>query len=274
MVRIGRKIGRYSENEPKPAVIIIAFALLLAVLGLAAASTISKVRQPDRDVLIVGTNTPFPPFEMRKGEEVVGFDIDLAKLIAEALERKLVLKDFGEFDALLPAVESGSLDIAISSITIRDDRKEVVSFSDAYFESAQAILTTKKSPLVYAGDPAIFYGLRVGYQEGTTSQFWVEEFVKNASLIPFGDLSVGLQLLTAGSVDVVVLDEPAAVNFAKANHNLRVAGKIETGEEYGVVVAKGDPKKLLPAINQVIKEMRETGEYDQLVDKWFGGANK
>ncbi len=266
--------GHRREKRRSPLVMIIAFIALIGIMVWAVSATCAKASQPGRGVLVVGTNTPFPPFEIRKGEEVIGFDIDLAKYVADALNRKLIVKDFNEFDALLPAVtEGGSLDMAISSITIRNDRKEVVSFSDPYFKSSQALLTTRNSTLIYSG-PGSLKGLKVGYQQGTTSQSWVEESLGKGSpnLVPFGDVSVGLQIILAGSVDVIVIDEPVAKSFAKTNSNLRVAGIIETGEEYGIVVVKDDPKKFLSKVNKTIKEMRENGEYDKLIAKWFGGG--
>ena len=268
---------RYNKSEKRrsPGAIIFALLAFIGILIWAIFATCGNVSQPGKGVLVVGTNTPFPPFEIRKGEEVVGFDIDFAKKIADALGRKLIVKDFNEFDALLPAVVyGGSLDMAISSITIREDRKEVVSFSDSYFKSSQAVLTKRNNPVIYSGNPALLKELKVGYQEGTTSQFWLEEnFGKGSpNLVPFGDVSIGLQILLAGSIDAIVIDEPAAASFAKANPNLKVAGKIETGEEYGVAVAKNDPKKFLPTVNKIIKEMRQSGEYDKLIAKWFGGG--
>lgn len=261
------------ERRRSPLAIIFALAAFFGILVWASVATYVKFSQPSKGMLVVGTNTPFPPFEIRKGEEVVGFDIDLAKHIADSLKRKLIIKDFGEFDALLPAVtDGGSLDMAISSITISDNRKEVVSFSEPYFKSSQALLTGRNNPLIYSGAPNSLKGLKIGYQEATTSQLWVEENLGKGSpgIISFGDISIGLQMLLAGSIDAIVIDEPVAVSFAKTNHNLRVAGKIETGEEYGIVVAKDDPKKFLPIVNKVIKELKETGEYDKLLAKWFG----
>lgn len=272
---------RYRHHEPhrgprsKPVLIVTAIALL-AVLVLAVISTVSKVSSPQSDSLVVGTNTPFPPFEARKGEKVVGFDIDLAERIAASMGRKLVIKDFSEFDALLPALESEAVDMVISAVTIRDDREEVIDFSNSYFEASQAVLAAQGAALSYSGDPNDFKGLKVGYQEGTTSQFWVEEHlldkVSVASLTPFGDIAFGLQLLQLGSVDAIIIDEPAASALAKSRAGLEVRGVIETDEDYGIAVREGDPQKLLPAINAVLSNMEETGEYDALIVKWFGGG--
>lgn len=264
-------------GEPSKHVIFGAIVCLLVVLGFAVHATISDVRTPKKEVLVVGTNTPFPPFEIRKGEKVIGFDMDLADRLAKATGRRLVVRDFTEFDALLPTLKTGELDIVISSVTIRDDRKEVVSFSDPYFKASQAVLARADSKVSYTGSTEDFSNVRLGYQKGTTSQFWIEKNlvdVPGLQLTPFGDTSFGLQLLQMGSLDAIIVDQPAAAVFAKEQQGLALRGVIDTGEEYGVVVAQGDPQKLLPAINQTIVKLKTTGEYDKLISNWFGGAPK
>lgn len=257
-------------------VFIIAAIAFFAVAGFAIASTISKASEPGKGVLIVGTNTPFPPFEIRRGEKVVGFDIDLVERVASALGRRLVIKDFNEFDALIPALGIKTVDLIASAMTIREDRDEVVDFSTPYFKASQAILALKGNAFVYSGKLSDLGGVRLGYQEGTTSQFWVEanlmDKVAVGSLTPFGDLSFGLRFLQVGSFDLIIVDEPAAKEFVKTDSRLEIKGTIETGEQYGFAVAQGDPKNLLPGINKAIQEMKETGEYDKLIAKWFGGG--
>jgi ABC-type amino acid transport substrate-binding protein len=178
--------------------------------------------------------------------------------------KKLVIKDFTDFDALLPAVQSGSLDMAASSITIRQDRDEVVDFSTPYYLASQGVLIGKGGR--FNQD---FSGMKVAYQEGTTSQSWAEE--KKIAGMVFKDMNLGIQLLVVGAVDAIIMDEPAARNFAKSNPGLTFAGEIKTGEQYGLVVQQGDPKKLLPVINKVIAEMKSDGRYQKLLEKWFGG---
>lgn len=263
------------EESRSTTALIVAGVILVIVFVAAIFSTASACSRPEKETLIVGTNTPFPPFEMRNGEDVVGFDIDLAQEIAKALGRKLVVKDFSEFDALLPSLTAEELDMAISSLTIRSDREEVVDFSSSYFAASQGILTRKGSAFSYSGNTAVFAGKRIGYQQGTTSEFWLEENVlgrvADIRMSPFGDLEVGLQFLRLGSVDLIVLDEPVAASFAKAHGDLAVAGVIATGEEYGVAVREGDPDKLLPVVNRVLARLHEDGTYDKLIEKWFGG---
>lgn len=258
------------------------FAAFGVVFVLAIVSTAGACSAPKKDTLVVGINTPFPPFEVRNGEDISGFDVDLAQRIATALGRKLVIKDFSEFDSLLPTLEAGKIDLAISAITIREDRSEVVRFSDPYFNASQAMMTLKSNSFAATGKPDDFKGKRVGYQTGTTSESWVKENllgkVDIASTVPFGDLAVGMQMLRLKSIDVLLIDEPVATSFAKSQNDLSVVGRIDTGEQYGVAVAHNDPNHLLPAINEVIKTMQSKGkdgqasEYDNLIAKWFGGS--
>lgn len=275
---MGRRYRRnYEEKQRNVPVIIIALILLAAAVFFAIFFTKESCSAPEKKFLVVGTNTPFPPFEMKRGEEIVGLDIDMAKEIAKRLGRKLVIKDFIEFDALLPAVQAGSLDMVASSVTIRGDRDEVVDFSTPYYSSAQGVLAKKGGRLTTQGrfNQESFTGTKVGYQEGTTSQFWAEEKllgkINLAGKTVFDDLNFGIQLLRVGELDAVILDEPAARSFAQSNPDLIFAGAIETGEKYGFVVEQGDPKKFLPTINKVIIEMQKDDRYKKLLDKWFGG---
>lgn len=260
----------------KSKIILIMAAILLVAAGyFAITMTKEKLSQPEKEILVVGTNTPFPPFEFRNEEDVVGFDIDIAKAVAQELGRKLIIKDFTEFDALFPALQAGDLDMVASSVTIRVDRDEVVDFSQSYYSASQAILSQKGSTVSYRGNPEDFRSLKIAYQGGTTSESWVKDNlldkVEVADYVVFDDLSYGLQLLTLGSVDVLILDQPVAESFAKSNPKLTVAGIIETKEQYGLVVQQGDPKGLLSDINRVITEMQKNGDYQELLEKWFGG---
>lgn len=266
------------ENKVSIIAIVFGVVFLLAATYFAITMTMEKVSQPEKEYLVVGTNTPFPPFELKNGDKIVGFDIDLAERIAKAMGKKLIIKDFTEFDALLPTLQAGSLDMVISAVTIREDRDEVVDFTAPYYDASQGILVKKGSNLTFSNpcNPEDFVGLRIAYQEGTTSQLWIEENligkVKISEPTVFDDLTFALQLLKLGAVDAILLDAPVAESFAKSNPDLMVAGTIETGEKYGIAVQDGDPKNLLPAINKVIVEMKTKGEYQKLLEKWFGGG--
>jgi ABC-type amino acid transport substrate-binding protein len=252
-------------------IVVIITVVLCGVGAYTVSTTISKMSVPERNTLVVGTSTPFPPFETRAGDKVIGFDMDIAEQIALKLNRRLVIKDFSDFEALLPALKSGSIDIAIAGITILDSRLEVVNFSDPYYNSSQSVLALKTSTLSDLNDPLDFLNLRVGYQTQTTSQYWIESNLNMSNTVSFTDLQMGIQYLNMGEIDVIIIDKPVAEGFTQSLTTLKVVGSIDTKEQYAIAVQKNDPQGILLIINQVLAEMKENGEYNKLIGKWFGG---
>lgn len=256
---------------------IIIIILLCGTSYFTLNTTVSKLAQPNRDILIVGTSTPFPPFETRAGDTVIGFDIDIAEKISTKLNRRMIIKDFSDFDALLPSLKSGNLDMVIAGLSIYDARKEVVDFSEPYYNSSQCVLTLQNGNLSnkVIFQPVDFDGLIVGYQTQTTSQFWVEEKLINKTNIKksvsFGNLQLGLDYLRMNVVDVIIIDKPVADAFVHTNSNLKIIGTIETKEQYAIAVQKDDPEGILSSVNIILSEMKANGEYDKLIAKWFGG---
>lgn len=126
--------------------------------------------------------------------------------------------------------------------------------------------------------PKDFEGMKIGYQGFTTSENWAQSnlfgkisLTDNKS---FANVESGLQMLRFSDVDGIILDEPTARMFAKNYPGMKVAGTIDTKETYGIAVKKGDPKNLLPKVNDMINEMKKNGEYDKLIKKHFGGDQK
>lgn len=272
---------RRNRQNRSPFLIVLGIIVLIATLSVVIFMTIPRASAPAKDTLVVGTNSGFPPFEMRFGEEVRGLDIDLCGKVAEALGRKMLIRDIA-FDALLPSLGRGAagekplVDLVCAAVTKTAARDEVADFSDTYFTSNQALLIAKDSTIRYYR-PEDLAGLFVAYQEGTTSQDWFEtnilERVAVSGHAPFNETGIALQRL-GRDFDVIIMDEPAARALAKSRNNLAIAGVIETGEEYGFAVANGDPQNILPAANQVLTLMRENDEYDWLMERWFGGDEK
>lgn len=271
----------YRDDEKgKPSIVaIVAIVAVILVLGyFATTRTIGRFNEPPKENITFGLNSPYPPFESKVGDEYFGFDVDLAYKIGEKMNKKVIIKDFSDFGTILPALETGAIDAAISAITITDERKGVADFSVPYFNASQALLVLKDSKFKASGSISAndFAGMKIGYQEKTTSQGWAEENlfgkVNLAENKTFGDLNGGLQLLRFGVIDGIIMDEPSAYAFARSYPDLKVAGVMQTNEAYGVAVKKGDPQKLLKEIDQVIGEMKQNGEYDQLIKKHFGGG--
>lgn len=257
---------------------IVGLAMIAIVITgyFAVTRTAARAAQPARAVLVIGTNPPFPPFEQRYGGTIEGFDIDLVARIAKQMNRRLKIQEFTDFSSILPALAAGKIDLAVSAITITPQRSEVVTFSQSYYTTAQAVLATKQSILRNLSQPADFAGLKVAYQKGTTSEDWAKKHlldsVKVAACTTFDDLDYALQSLRFGEFDVVLLDKAPAEKFVQNHPDLKMVGTIETGEQYGLAVQRGDPQHLLPTINNVLETMHKKGEDQALWNKWFGGA--
>ncbi len=261
MYRHRKKVAR-----PNILLVVLIFVAMLTAGFFAVKQTQARMTTPaSSEQFVVGVNTPFPPFEDRKGEEVIGFDIDLIKNFAEKQGKTVVVKDYQDFYALLPALVAGKLDIVISAVSITPEREDVVSFSKPYFTTSQGVIAKKGSTLKVTSTQD-FANLTVGVQEGSTSETWVKENLTKPAT-SFGELGLGLELLRLGKVDVIMVDKPVADSYAKQSSDIVVVGNIDTGETYGIAVQKGDPRKILPDFNKLI----DSPDYQKLVVKWFGG---
>ncbi len=237
------------------------------------------------EVLAIATNTPFPPFEFRdEDDNIVGFDIDLITEVMNRMDQDFRIVDFRDWPVLLAAVAEGRVDVAASAMTssgtVGAARNATMDFSDWYYEADQAVLAlTGEDPTTCAASgcvPADFEDISIAAQSGTTSHFWVLDFVteaatpiSGATLVVFPDVSTVLQTLQAGAVDVVVIDKPAGEGTAAANPAFDIVGTIETNELYAFAVPDGDPFGLIPLINEALADIKADGTYDTISDKWF-----
>lgn len=272
-----------------PQTLFVISVIIAVVIAFSAGFyTKSSLGSPE-DTLVVGTSTPFPPFEFKnEAGEVVGFDIDLAREVAKALGLKLEIRDLSGpvigFDALIPTLGSGGVDMIAAGMSINSERTEYVDFSIPYYDANQGILVRRDS--LFSCPSSVceaehLEGVKIIIQIGTTSQSWVESNLPGIitdpnrrlatdEIIQVSDLDLIIKLLLEGEADVAILDEPVAEGFAKQDiANLRVAGRLITDEQYALVVQKGDPQNLLPTINEVITELMRSGRYDELIAKWF-----
>lgn len=217
---------------------------------------------------IVGTSADFPPFEYIEKGQIVGFDIDLIKAIAESQGIKVEFQDIS-FDSLIPGLNAGTIDIVASGMTITEERAKVVDFTEPYYSANQAVLVKEgggKNVTVLFGDH------KLAVQTGTTGDLWVEENLEKTGILKgkvtrFDTFVLAIQDLLNGNVDGVVLDTPVAQRYAAENPVVMVA-EIITGEEYGFAVAKGN-KELLEKLNKGLEEVKASGKMDELLKKYF-----
>ena len=259
--------------------IVVAIITFLAGLGVGAVF-LAPAPLTAAPKLLLGTNTPFPPFEYYDEQDrLVGFDIELIQTLVTRAGYSYEWRDFTDFTALLLAVSATGVDIAIGAITIRADRNASLDFTNSYYEGDQGILKLTSDTANYcaAADCTVAElnrtDLVIGAQEITTSEFWVEDnlpaVVDSNNLKLFPALTQVLQALTAGTVDIVVIDKPAADGIAAGNSAFTVEGTIQTNELYGFAVANNDPDGLIPKLNAQLAAVRADGTYATLLDKYF-----
>ncbi|MDI9834030.1 basic amino acid ABC transporter substrate-binding protein [Streptomyces sp. KAU_LT] len=214
------------------------------------------------------THLPYPPFQSEIDGKVQGFDVSLIDLVADDLGVKQAILDtpFENFKTGA-FLNSGECDLAAAGMTITAERKKNVDFSDPYFEATQAVLVDKKSGISSFAD---LKGKKVGAQAQTTG----EDYAKSKGLDPvsFESSDAVINGLRTGQVQAVVIDYPVVQGWLKDKANadaFRVAEQINTGEQYGFTVKKGNTK-LLAAINKALAEAKADGTYKKLYEKWIG----
>ncbi|KRB75916.1 ABC transporter substrate-binding protein [Nocardioides sp. Root190] len=231
-------------------------------------TTESGVKVVEEGVLTICTHLPYEPFEFTESGEVVGFDIDVLKIAADAegLETKVVDTPW-ETIVSGNALEGGDCDVAAGAMTITPERVEVMDFSEPYFEATQALLTKKGSGFSSLEDLA---GKRIAVQEGTTGETYVKENLpKGAKAVSYEDSVLMMEAVNNGQADAGVNDNGLVNYYVEQNPGVEVTTEFKTGEEYGFSVKQDDNADLLEAINAAIADQ---DAYDAAYEKWFGAA--
>ena len=214
-------------------------------------------------VLVMATNAEFPPYEYHEGDAIVGIDADIAAAIAEELGMELKIEDMA-FDSIIPAVKSGKADFGAAGMTVTEDRKVNVDFTDSYATATQVIIVQEGSDIAGPDDLA---GKKIGVQLGTTGDIYVED-VEDAEIERYNKGFEAVQALVDGKIDAVVIDGEPAKEFVKAAEGLAILDEAFTEEEYAIAVKK-DNTELLDQINTALSNLKESGKLDEIVGKYI-----
>ncbi|WP_026652014.1 basic amino acid ABC transporter substrate-binding protein [Butyrivibrio proteoclasticus] len=219
------------------------------------------------DKLVVGTNAEFPPFEYLGDDgEPDGFDIALIKAIGEKIGMEVEIQNM-EFASLVTSIGS-KIDVAIAGMTVTDERKETVDFSDPYYEAVQCIIVPEGTVFASADD---LKGLKIGVQLGTTGEFIAED-IEGAEVSTYNKAVDAVNDLNNGRVDCVIIDaNPASVFEAQFPDKVDVLQGTAYGfevENYAIALPKGDTE-LANKINAALKELKEDGTYNKLVAQYI-----
>ncbi len=212
----------------------------------------------------VGTNAEFAPFEFLEGDKVVGFDMDLITEIGKLQGFEVQVQNQA-FDGLLPALQAKKIDLIIAGMTVTDERKKAVNFSESYYTASQVIIVPEGNDTIKTYDD--LKGKNVGVQIGTTGDTIISE-IKEITNTKFNNGSEAVMALLAGKVEAVVIDNEPAKNFVAKNKGLKVVEAEAVKEDYAIAINK-ENTELLEKINAGLKTLKENGKYDELVGKWF-----
>lgn len=248
---------------------------LSLALGLTATATFAQ-DVPDlagREVVVV-TENAYPPLQfLDKSGQAVGWEYDAMAEIAKRLNITVKYENIS-WDAMIPAVSEGQFDLGMTGITIRDDRKDKVDFSDAYMRSEMLMMvrgdeTRFTDAASFGADP----DLLMAAQPGTTP-FYVGVYEvldgneENARIVKFETFGAGLEALKAGDVDLVLSDSTAANGYvAGSEGGLKIIGEPLGAEDFGFIFPKGSD--LVAPMNAAIASMKADGTLDALNTKWF-----
>ena len=213
--------------------------------------------------IVMVTNAEFPPYEYHENNTIVGIDADIARAIADQMGMELEIQDMA-FDSLIPAIQSGKADFAAAGMTVNEERLRNVDFTETYAEAAQVIIVKEGSAIAA---PADLTGKKIGVQTGTTGDIYADD-VENAEVQRFNKGMEAVMALTQDKLDAVIIDREPAKVFVKENEGLKILDEAFTEEEYAIAIKKGNTE-LLDKMNAAIKELKESGELQKIVDKYI-----
>ncbi|WP_418059381.1 transporter substrate-binding domain-containing protein [Pimelobacter simplex] len=250
----------------------------LATFALGACGSEDSKSASGADIVTKGTLTvcsdvPYPPFEdfdKSSPSGFKGFDVDIVSEVAKRLDLKLKIQD-SSFDALQSgqALAAGQCDLAASAMTITDDRKKNLDFSDGYYDSKQSLLVPADSKIASIDD---LKGVKVGVQQGTTGKTYTEENAKDADIITFPSDAEMFQAIKAGQVEALLQDLPVNLDHTR-DGKFKIVETYDTSEEYGFAMKKGN-SQLVKDVDGALEEMRKDGTYDTIYAKYFSTENQ
>lgn len=225
----------------------------------------TEIKTVEQGKLYMATNAAFPPYEMTTDDGgYEGIDVEIATAIAEKLGLQLVVDDM-EFDSVITAVQNGKDDIVMAGLTVNEERKQNINFTNTYAKGVQVIIVPEGSDIKKVDDLA---GKKIGVQVGTTGMVYCEDEFGSDNVVSYPNGSTAVEALKAGKVDCVVIDNNPAQEFVKVNEGLTILETKYAEEEYAIGVSK-DNEDLLKAVNDALVELQNDGTVDKIIAKYI-----
>lgn len=257
------------ENIMKKKILSLAL-IAVCMLGLVACGSGSASGNSDaafttvnKGVLTMATNAYFPPYEYYEGSEVVGIDAEIAKAVADKLGLTLKIEDM-EFDSIITAVSAGKADMGLAGMTVTEERKQNVNFSDTYATGVQVVIVPEGSDIKTVDD---LQGKKIGVQLATTGDIYCCDDFGTENVEEYNKGNDAVMALLSGKIDAVVIDNEPAKNYVAVNPGLTILDTEYVTEEYAAALNK-ENTALLEAVNGALAELKADGTLDAIIQKY------
>lgn len=246
-------------------------AITIAVMMLVTA--LSGCAKKEDNVLVIGMELAYPPFEMKdESGNPMGVSVEFGQALGEHLGKEVKIENIA-WDGLIPALQTAQVDLVISSMTIQEERKEKIDFSEPYAKALLALLTNKNSGISSIGD-LNNSGKKIAVKTGSTGHIFAQKNLPNAELIVLADESACVTEVTQGKADAFIYDQLTIYRNQKNNPDTTNAVYIpfQDVEYWGIGLKKGS--ELLPAVNEFIDQFTTGGGFDKITDKYLSEEKK
>lgn len=263
-----RKIGKLAG------VLLLSSVMLLAACGKDdktssdGKNALGAIKERDKIIIGVKHDTRLFGLKNPSTGEVEGFDIDISKAIAKEIlgdESKVEFKEVTS-KTRIPMLNNGDIDAIIATMTISEERKKEVDFSDVYFDAGQSLLVKKGSAIKGLED--LTSGTKVLAVKGSTSAQNIREKAPDTTVLEYENYTEAFTALKSGQGDALTTDDSILYGMADQDSNYELVGGTFTEEPYGIAVKKGN-QDLVDAINDALKKIKESGQYDEIHAKWI-----
>jgi polar amino acid transport system substrate-binding protein len=258
----------------KAFLLLLSFVLLLVTGCSQSATTTPKEKSTiekvlDKKKLVIGTAPGYLPFEMKdKQGNFIGYDIDLGNAIAKALKVDVEFKQY-EFSGLIPALQTGDIDMVIAGMTIRGDRALSVSFANPYYATGQVLMVPKKDTTTKKWEDLDQPGKKIGVSQGTTGALLAKQLFKKATVADFQDFPAASMAVSQGQADAVLYDEPGIrIYEAMQPDSVRGIYDLISAENLGIAVKLNDLNSV-QWLNSFLESYHNSPADLASVNKWF-----
>lgn len=244
---------------------LIAGLMAVSMLGTLTACESDK---DEKETLIMATNAAFPPYEYYENEKIVGIDAEIAQAIADELNMNLEIEDI-EFGSIVAGVQSGKYDIGAAGLTVTEDRKKSVNFTQNYATGVQVVIVKEDSKIKTVDD--LSKENKIGVQQDTTGDIFSTSDFGEKSVSRYNKGADAVEALKSDKVDCVIIDNEPAKSFVAANDGLKILDTEYAVEDYAICVSK-DNDELLNKIDKAITKLKDDGTLQKIVDKYINSA--